>query len=564
MAVCPNCGGMLRFDISSQGMKCDSCTSMFDPYAFQYGNSAEESTEYDVTVFKCPQCGGEIYSTDQTAAGFCSYCGSSSVLEGHLTKEKRPELIIPFKKTKEDCKNIFRKFTKRAIFAPSEFRSEGNVDSFRGIYMPYWLYDISQGGHIDVPTSTSHRRGDYIIHDHYMCSGELDSAYNGVSYDASSSFADDISNEIAPFNVKDITAFSPSFLSGFYADVADVPASVYEETAVELARESSYNYLKKKSPMSKESFEKGKDEVKSMIGTQIDCERSAMFPVWFLTYRHGNRVAYATVNGQSGKVSSDLPISIPKYLLCAGIVAAIAFPLLQMLLTILPSTLLGIIGVICVIGALLYNHEMKKIAIKDNHDDDLGLQSRMEQKRQSRMDAQRGATFGNESEAYVLTERDIRNSKRRKAAQKKTEKKGSNALMILILCFIFIPTVFHIFGGMIMSMVDTGRGLSMAVKIVLIISLVITCILTYTSTNHIRDVESKRGVSSLLWTDIGMVISMIILFVKPVGDIYYYIAALATMAGLLIALIDLMLSYNILATRPLPQFELYKGGDDRA
>ena len=61
-----------------------------------------------------------------------------------------------------------------------------------------------------------------------------------------------------------------------------------------------------------------------------------------------------------------------------------------------------------------------------------------------------------------------------------------------------------------------------------------------------------------------MVISMIILFVKPVGDIYYYIAALATMAGLLIALIDLMLSYNILATRPLPQFELYKGGDDRA
>ena len=46
---------------------------------------------------------------------------------------------------------------------------------------------------------------------------------------------------------------------------------------------------------------------------------------------------------------------------------------------------------------------------------------------------------------------------------------------------------------------------------------------------------------------------------KPVSDIYYYAAAVAAMLGLLITLIDLMLSYNLLATRPLPQFELYKG-----
>ena len=102
MAVCPNCGGMLRFDIKGQTMRCDSCASTFDPYAFEYGGSAEESTEYDVTVFKCPQCGGEIYATDQTAAGFCSYCGSSNVLEGHLTREKKPELIdIPVRSV--DC-----------------------------------------------------------------------------------------------------------------------------------------------------------------------------------------------------------------------------------------------------------------------------------------------------------------------------------------------------------------------------------------------------------------------------------------------------------------------------
>ena len=34
MVQCPNCGGLLKFDIASQKMKCDSCSSLFGPYAF--------------------------------------------------------------------------------------------------------------------------------------------------------------------------------------------------------------------------------------------------------------------------------------------------------------------------------------------------------------------------------------------------------------------------------------------------------------------------------------------------------------------------------------------------
>lgn len=68
MYQCPNCGGRLFFDIQSQQLKCDHCSTQYDPYAISKENDAEESREYDVTVFKCPQCGGEILSTDNTAA----------------------------------------------------------------------------------------------------------------------------------------------------------------------------------------------------------------------------------------------------------------------------------------------------------------------------------------------------------------------------------------------------------------------------------------------------------------------------------------------------------------
>lgn len=74
MYQCPNCGGRLIFDISSQSMLCEHCNTHYNPYNLGEGNSAEESKEYDVTVFKCPQCGGEIMSTDNTIADFCSFC----------------------------------------------------------------------------------------------------------------------------------------------------------------------------------------------------------------------------------------------------------------------------------------------------------------------------------------------------------------------------------------------------------------------------------------------------------------------------------------------------------
>ena len=86
MIECPACGANLKFDPKSQRMRCDFCGSDFDPKQFNVENDAEEqvvSSEYiddqsedtyDVTIYTCPQCGGELLSVDaNTAAAFCSF-----------------------------------------------------------------------------------------------------------------------------------------------------------------------------------------------------------------------------------------------------------------------------------------------------------------------------------------------------------------------------------------------------------------------------------------------------------------------------------------------------------
>ena len=123
MFACKNCGGNVKFDIKSGQLACEYCHSLFDPYAYEDKTSdAEVQKDFDATIFTCPQCGGEILSTDDTAAGFCSFCGASTVLYSRMQKEHKPAYIIPFAKSKDDCKQAYMGLMKKAIFAPKELK----------------------------------------------------------------------------------------------------------------------------------------------------------------------------------------------------------------------------------------------------------------------------------------------------------------------------------------------------------------------------------------------------------------------------------------------------------
>ena len=174
MYECPNCGGNLKFDIPTQQLACAYCGTQLDPYAIQKETDAAEQNYFETTVYTCPQCAGEIISMDNEAASFCSFCGASTILSSRISKEKRPRFIIPFKKTKEDCKQAYAKKMRSAFFVPKELKNPEYIDGFRGIYMPYWTYQMTQKDSVILKGKKSYRKGDYIITDHYDLSGDLD------------------------------------------------------------------------------------------------------------------------------------------------------------------------------------------------------------------------------------------------------------------------------------------------------------------------------------------------------------------------------------------------------
>lgn len=104
----------------------------------------------------------------------------------------------------------------------------------------------------------------------------------------------------------------------------------------------------------------------------IESVDRTLYPVWFLSYRNRDRVAYATVNGQTGKVSADLPVSIGRYFAGSALLAVPIFILLNMFFTLRPKVTLNVAAVIALVTIILYVFELGKIKRRDQKLDDRG------------------------------------------------------------------------------------------------------------------------------------------------------------------------------------------------
>ncbi len=375
MISCPGCGQGMRFDPKIQMMYCDYCETKLEPDLVKVGTTASGNNEpliIESKLFACPQCGGEILSDQDTAVTFCSFCGMSVELQGRTVQMLAPSRIIPFKCVKDTCAKSYAKFIKKAIFAPSYLREEAQLQKLRGIYMPYWTYAFEINDIVTYEGTTSHRSGDYIITDHYLLTATPIGSYDGISYDASSSFSDEISQAIGPFNIRDSKPFSVAYIGGFYADTADVDAFIYEDDARSVIAKDIDSKIRKIPAFARYSISSGTGQIGSKLG--VKAEEMAYFPVYFLANRHKNGlVSYAVINGQTGKVAADVPIDYKKYIIGSIILALPIMGILDLFLVLRPDALTMVAIVFAIISLLISNSELNQLYTRNLNLNDRGL-----------------------------------------------------------------------------------------------------------------------------------------------------------------------------------------------
>ena len=352
---CPSCTGPLHFDGASGMLACDYCGSKFtvqeiealyrdkdeaaaaaQAQAEQQAQEPEHSPanwaeDSGLRVYNCPSCGAELICDETTAATSCPYCNNPSIVPGQLSDMLKPDYVIPFKLDKEAAKKALKNYYRGKKLLPNAFSDRNHIEEIKGVYVPFWLFDGTvdadmrfQGTRVNSVTT-----GREIITttEYYRVRRSGVVSFDKIPADASSKMPDAHMDAIEPYDYSELKPFSNAYLPGFLADKYDVkPEDCYarvdlraQNTAEELIAGTVSGY----SSCTPES-------------RQISIRRSrtsyALLPVWLLATNYDGKNYLFAMNGQTGKLIGDLPVSKGKML---AWFAGIALPLMALLTALL-------------------------------------------------------------------------------------------------------------------------------------------------------------------------------------------------------------------------------------
>ena len=556
MYRCSGCGAGMRYDISSQKMKCDYCGYSCTVDSHLQLQKEAMRDDYEVTLFSCPQCGGVIRSTDNAAADFCSYCGASVVLEGQLVNEKKPAYIIPFSRTKEECKKVFKHRANRAWCVPNAYKNPEKLEKFTGIYMPYWVYDVNQ--HAE-PTLQGIRSAG-IYNEYCNLNFKINRNYKWISYDAASGYSDDLSDVISDYDSKEIKEFRVGYLSGFYADSPDVKEVTYLEDAALVSCDMTLAAAKEK--YKNIIFEEVFDPI-STFNAKVENAKMALFPVWFLTWRDKDRVSYAVVNGQTLNTAADFPVSLSKFLIFSFLLA-IPFAVLFCYIPSIPPKITLWIFLLVGIWAMLQNNSIAMVYInRESHMMDKGLllstesgwkQWKSDQKKKKAREKKKTEHAERKRKKEIE-----KSSKTLNAADKQEDSPGCLSIFILIIvlpCIISFIT-FYIFDSLSKSYTSDDLFMILVQRVTPVLAIILAVVMPIKIFWKAARKKLLRTIFlDTLFLSGTVAAASVILLERPVKDVFYYIGSLTVFAGILVGYLAIFQRFNLSCSRPIPDYHM--------
>ena len=347
---CPNCEAALSFDPASGKFVCEYCLSSFteadlravdekraqEEAAKRSAESPEEAEKREaerqaaaedycahMEEYACPNCGAVVACEGNTAATECVYCHTPVIHRGKLSGQMRPSKIVPFKYDRKMAEDEFYKFIAHRRFLPKHFFDREQLERMQGVYYPFWVTDAdTRAGYEAHATKVrSWRSGDYLYTDtsHFKVVREGEIHFEDLTTSALSEVDKQMLEGVLPFPSDALIDFSMPYLSGFLTKKRDIEQKDLEEGVQSKMR----GYAEK---MLRDTIKGYATVTRESSGMSVYRENweYALMPVWLMTYRGRKRSYTYAMNGYTGKIYGELPVSGKKVLALAGSVFAAA------------------------------------------------------------------------------------------------------------------------------------------------------------------------------------------------------------------------------------------------
>ncbi|MGN8817919.1 hypothetical protein ACTNEN_06305 [Oribacterium sp. HCP28S3_H8] len=533
---CKNCGGDVSYNVKLGKLVCAYCGSQFDLSEYEDIRAEKENADaWDLPVYLCQSCGAELVAGEHAIVTYCQYCGSESLIKSDKSVRDFPKTMIPFKLSKEDCKSLYQKKSTRIPFLPDELKNPNYLERFNGFYIPYWDYRIHMTRNPAVTIHFEQNLSPSLYETSVAEANiEVSGASSAIVYDASSSFDDAIDAKISDFNLKDLTVYDPKYMAGFYADTADVDKFTYQQQAMEAVSENVMQNARQQLMNSQSqgygsvtsfSLKANAGNATEAFGTEARTIEQMLLPVWFLTWKKGNRLAYAVMNGQTGTMAAEFPIDSGKFRRALLITAVLIFLILigvTSFISIMPSTMLILVAIGLMVLLKTVENEALELAIRKNHVNDLGFKG----------------TWSSAPKDVSAVPHGMG-----------TDKLNSSSVVVIIVCIALALSFleFSLMGPIVM-LLTAVFGFGAVVK-------------ALKAASFAKEKEMGRD-ASMLYALILLALLVILLDVH--FDYVYYALALLSLLATFGVSRNMIRRVNLLATRPIPDFHERKGGKNDA
>jgi RNA polymerase subunit RPABC4/transcription elongation factor Spt4 len=329
---------------SPQGHACANCGSPVDAYdkfcnVCGAAQAVAEAPAVQATrSIHCKNCGATInVPTDQRSVT-CPFCDSNYVVDAPAdaaVNRQPPEFVIGFAFTPEQALDRFRQWLRDGgLFRPGDLYLAKIEDKLRGVYVPFWSFSMLAesrwsakiGEHwYRTETYTTIENGQTVTHtrtvtetEWWDLAGQHHNYYSGYLVSGSRGLPQDYAERIKPFRLESLKRYQPYFLAGWLSE----EYSIERDAALARCQQEFAGWEQK----NVEGFLPGDTQSQVDVNCQFSDVNSdlILLPVYLLSYRYGDKLYRFLLNGQTGKVTGDKPLSPLRIGLAIAVGIAIA------------------------------------------------------------------------------------------------------------------------------------------------------------------------------------------------------------------------------------------------
>lgn len=338
---CVSCGGSVEFSPKHKALRCINCERI---YPIEYKRNVLKHpvgsglSQFDMEQWKdnnrsytCKNCGAKVVLNKMDISSTCKYCNTNALVPLDNLPGLKPEIIIPFKISKEDATNEFYTRIKKRKFLPFNFKKNLPSAEIGATYISSFTFAMtvtaSYSGRLRISKTEKDKDGKTkTVYEYRPISGDAIQQFDNLVVESSDKINQSEIEAVLPYDFAESYDYNDDFVKGYNVGYYNQPVEQAEEVAKHEALSIIERYIRGKYS----------DPIEGLtINPQyLNINYNyALLPTYFVTFNYKNKPYINIMNGQTGKVGGKVPRSGLKItLLVLFIILLIGLPILFMLL----------------------------------------------------------------------------------------------------------------------------------------------------------------------------------------------------------------------------------------